>query len=263
MNLKFYQVDAFTKEALGGNPAAVFFLDEFLSDELMQKIAREMNLSETAFVVDSGNQFDIRFFTPTHEAKLCGHATLSAAHLIYGLDLREQANFVIKTTESEIAIRKHEGRIAMEMPLYPLNQIEPRNEQIALLGFQPLDIYTSFYNWKLVVAPTEEYVHHFVPNEFSLLQQDLGHLILTAKSSLADVDFIMRCFAPEMGILEDPVTGSSLCALAPFWSASLNKSSLTAKQVSDRGGLVYTQMQKNNVLVCGDAITVIEGDLRM
>lgn len=263
MKLRYYQVDSFSAEAFGGNPAAVFFLDEFISDQLMLNIANEMNLSETAFVVRNKSNFDIRFFTPTHEAKLCGHATLAASHLVYELNMNEQANFEFNTTVDVLKIRKEEGRVSMELPLYPLEEVEPMNEQIALLGFKPLAMYKSAYNWVLAVAPDEHYVKNFVPNVQSMLVYGLGHLMVTAKSPTPEVDFVSRCFAPEMGILEDPVTGSSMCALAPYWSRILHKDNLISKQLSARGGVLYTQLQKNSIIVSGDAVTVIQAELEI
>jgi PhzF family phenazine biosynthesis protein len=262
MNLEIYQVDSFTSELFKGNPAAVVFLDEFLPKELMQNIALEMNLSETAFVVHKEGRSQIRFYTPSHEAILCGHASLAAAHLSMQLGWKSSA-FIFEAREDEIRIDYEGERVLMNMPIYKLEKRECTKAQREQLGFEPLAFFETSKNWRLAIAPDEEQVLQFSPESEAMIQLDLGHLMLCARSSSNSYDVISRCFAPEMGILEDPVTGSSMCALVPYWTKVLGQDRIVVNQASKRGGIIQGTAYDNRVGVSGEAVTVFKATIQL
>ena len=261
---KIYQVDAFTSEPFKGNPAGVMIVDENTSTEYMQNIALEMNLSETAFLIPFDKGFQIRYFTPTKEVLLCGHATLASAHILYELGLKQKSEsiqFIAKG--GDLAISMDSDFITMNFPRYTLTKIELHKDFKNIIGFQPVEIYASLYDWIILIAKTEHEIQHAVPNYELMMQQGLGHLMITAQSQLENTDFVLRCFAPISGINEDPVTGSAHCALTPLWTEKLNKTELHSFQMSKRTGKLITTLRNDRVEIKGKAITVFEADLKI
>ncbi|MEX2349863.1 MAG: PhzF family phenazine biosynthesis protein [Flavobacteriaceae bacterium] len=261
MNKTIYQVDSFTDTPFKGNPAGVMLLDVELSEEQMQNIAMEMNLSETAFVIAEGYHYNIRFFTPSSEIALCGHATLASAHILYESGkVKPQDSITFKTTETLLHIEKSEDRIQMSLPEYPLKKTNLDCDFQKMLGWVPLETYHS-KGWTIAVAKTENDIKNTQPDFALLKAHNLESLIITAKSSAADVDIVARCFVPEVGINEDPVTGSAHCALAPLWAGKLNKKELKSRQLSTRGGLLDLKLNNGVVKITGKAVTIFKATL--
>jgi len=259
---KIYQVDAFTDKAFKGNPAGVMLCDTFLSSELMQNIAMEMNLSETAFIVPDGNNFQIRYFTPATEVPLCGHATLASAHIIYELGLKGLHDTIfLNAKEAELTANWDNGWISMNFPRYALKKIDIPADFKEIVGFEPVETYSSSYDWIVAVAGSETDIEQAKPDFEKMVAKKFGHLMITAKGNLYPADFVVRCFAPMNGINEDPVTGSAHCALTPLWSKKLNKLEMDSLQLSKRTGKLKVKMAENNrVEIRGQAVTVFEFD---
>ncbi len=258
MNKTIYQVDSFTDTPFKGNPAGVMLLDAELSEEQMQNIAMEMNLSETAFVIAKDDYYNIRFFTPSSEIALCGHATLASAHILYESGkVKPHDSIIFKTTETLLHIEKSDDRIQMSLPEYPLKNMNLDCDFKKMLGWVPLETYFS-KGWTIVVAKTENEIKNTLP-DFALLKTNkMESLIITAISSSEDVDIVARCFVPEVGISEDPVTGSAHCALAPLWAKKLNKKELKSRQLSSRTGLLDLKLKDGKVLITGKAVTIFK-----
>lgn len=258
-----YQIDAFTTEAFKGNPAAVMILDEDIPETLMQNVALEMNLSETAFILPIQDKFQIKYFTPTKEVALCGHATLASAHILYELGIvksNKAINFQAK--ETELTVTKEGPWLKMNFPQYPLTKVEIPPSFKALLGFTPLEIYSSSYNWVVAVAEFEEEIINSQPDFEALKTHNLGHLMITAKSDSPDFDYVLRCFAPSLGVNEDPVTGSAQCALGPLWHSKTGKTEFSAKQLSQRGGQLKVKILPERVEIQGQALTIFKAELK-
>ncbi len=255
-----FQVDSFTDVPFKGNPAGVMILEGPLADKQMQLIAREMNLSETAFFYkDDPDVFRIRYFTPASEIPLCGHATLASAHIIYQLGLKtpeEEIRF--RTNDTQLTARLDGDEVAMVFPRYKLDPLPIPDHFKALTGFQPEEYYQSDYGWILAVAGSQEEILSARPDFERLKTAGAGHLIITAKSQTFPVDFVCRCFAPALGINEDPVTGSAHCALTPYWSARLGKTSLESIQLSERTGKLKVRLLGEKVEIRGRAVTVFQ-----
>jgi predicted PhzF superfamily epimerase YddE/YHI9 len=259
-----FQVDAFTDEPFRGNPAGVMIAREGLSAEWMQSVAAEMNLSETAFVFPSGNDFQIRYFTPTKEVPLCGHATLASAHIVYELGLRAAHERVMFRAEgAELTAERDGKRIVMNFPRYPLQRMEVHGEFRRLVGFEPVEMYSSLYGWVVAVAAMEREIVNARP-DFALLDENgLGHLMITSASDSGRADFVVRCFAPAGGIDEDPVTGSAHCALTPLWAGKLGKTEMESLQVSKRTGRLQVGLKGDRVEIRGEAVTVFEAKMKI
>ena len=263
-NNTIFQVDAFTDMPFKGNPAGVMIVStDDVSSEWMQNIALEMNLSETAFVFPRENDFRIRYFTPIKEVPLCGHATLASSHIIYELGLKAiNETIKFKAEGAELTVKRENDWIVMDFPKYPIQKIDIHTDFKRLVGFEPIEMYSSIYDWIIAIAETESEILHSEPDFTLLTENGLGHLMITAKSNLDGVDFVVRCFAPISGINEDPVTGSAHCALTPLWSEKLNKLELNSLQISKRSGTLKVKMAENDrVEIKGKAITVFEAKL--
>ena len=264
LNKIIFQVDSFADEPFKGNPAGVMILSEEPSSEWMQSIAAEMNLSETAFIVPQKNDFLIRFFTPTNEVPLCGHATLASSHIIYELGLKSpNETIVFKAQQDILTIRKEDEWIVMDFPVFPIHKIEIPDEFQGLIGFKPMEMYASLHDWKIAVAENESDVINSNPKFSSLNEHGLGQLMVTAKSNLSDVDFVVRCFCPIDGIDEDPVTGSAHCALTPLWAEKLGKETFNSIQMSKRTGRLKVKLNGDRVEIKGKAITIFEAKLNI
>lgn len=263
-NKKIYQVDAFTGVPFKGNPAAIMVLEGEVADDWMQNMASEMNLSETAFVLKKEDLFEIRYFTPTVEIPLCGHATLASAHILYELGIvKEKDTIKFQAKGGVLTVKNIDGFIAMEFPKYNFKPIKIPNHFKELVGFQPSAMFSSDGNWVIAIANSQEEVRICQPKFQRLETFGLGHLIITASSSDSIIDFVVRCFVPETGINEDPVTGSAHCVLAPLWSEFLNKTDMTSHQISKRGGKLLVAYKNNSVEIKGKATTIFEGILKV
>lgn len=257
-----YQVDAFTDTPFTGNPAGVMIIDPGFTAGRMQNIAMEMNLSETAFIIPNGRDFSIRYFTPTIEVPLCGHATLASAHIIYETGLKENHETItFKAEGAEITVTREDDRLTMNFPVYPVTPIENPVCFKETVGFEPLEMYTSIYNWVIAVAASEAEIVKATPDFERMKKNGLGHLMITAGGEQPDRDFVLRCFAPETGINEDPVTGSAHCALVPLWHNKTGKTEFNSLQLSRRTGRLTLKLLDGRVEIKGQAVTVFQADL--
>jgi len=257
LKLRQYQVDAFTDQAFGGNPAAVVPLTSWLDDSLLQAIAEENNLSETAFFVSSENGFHLRWFTPLKEVDLCGHATLAAAHVIFEVLGYSRQVITFETRGGTLLVEKKGERLEMNFPARPPTRCGFSETLSTGLGQQPIEVLVA--DDYLAVFDSEATVRAITPDQRLLGQLDLRGVIVTAPG--VEVDFVSRFFAPKYGIPEDPVTGSAHCELAPYWADKLGKSILTAKQVSKRGGSIICEVKTDRVCLSGCAVMFMEAEI--
>jgi PhzF family phenazine biosynthesis protein len=259
---ELYQVDAFTNEPFKGNPAGVCILNSPMSAELMQSIALEMNLSETAFLEKIKEGYSIRFFTPATEVKLCGHASLSSGHILYETGrVKPGERIMFRAKASDLQINKEEDWIKMNFPTYSVQKAEIPDILEKAVGFKPVEFYRSDEDRTIVLAATEEEIVGAQPNFDLINKHDIGRLVIvTAKSSSSDYDFVVRCFVPKVGINEDPVTGSANVVLAPFWNMKTGKTEFKSKQVSKRTGLLKIKLVGNRVEIMGQAVTMFKLD---
>lgn len=261
-NSTIYQVDAFTHQAFKGNPAGVMIVDATVSESWMQQMAEEMNLSETAYVIPMGNDFDIRFFSPTVEIPLCGHATLASAHILYKLGIKkENESILFHAKGGDLMIMKDGDWITMNFPAYPIDKMETPSSFKACLGFEPLETYSSSYGWVIGIAASEDDIRQAQPDFMQMKTQHLGHVMITAPGKT--VDFVVRCFAPAAGIDEDPVTGSAQCALVPLWHLKTGKTNFEALQLSNRTGELKLKLINDRVEIKGQCRTVFKGTLEV
>ena len=260
--MKIVQVDAFTAEPFGGNPAAVCLLPAPADTAWMQRVAREMNLSETAFLVQRGDgAFDLRWFTPAIEVDLCGHATLASAHVLWEEEiLARHAEAVFHTRSGRLSAVRCNGWIEMDFPAEPAEPAAAPEPLAAALGAKPAWVGRNRFDW-LVEVDTEATVRGLAPDFRRLAAIDARGIIVTARAGSADFDFVSRYFAPSAGIDEDPVTGSAHCCLGPYWGRRLGRDTLAAWQASARGGLVRVAVRGARVALCGQAVTVLRGEL--
>lgn len=256
--MEIYQVDAFADEIFSGNPAAVVPLESWLKDDVMQKISAENNLSETAyFVRETDNTYNIRWFTPTTEVDICGHATLASGYVLY-----EHLNFdgekvIFQSKSGELTVEKKDDNYWMNFPSNPPEPIPVPKLLPDALGLIP--IYTGV-NRDLLVLVQDQQILESINPDFGLLERmEVRGVIVTAPGD--DCDFVSRYFAPAMGILEDPVTGSAHSVLTPFWRKKLGKSTLKARQVSKRGGDLTCIQKGDRVDIGGKAATYMIGDI--
>jgi PhzF family phenazine biosynthesis protein len=257
-----YQVDAFTSHPFKGNPAGVCILDREPGVTWMQNIAMEMNLSETAFVFPGEDCYIIRFFTPMAEMKLCGHATLSTAHILYEtgtVKSNEEIRFSSKA--GDLVIMKYGDWIKMNFPAYALEKMPITPEFEKVTGIEPQELYRAGFGWTLALLKSEREVLNLSPVFSEMKNSAFEDLIITAKSEDPQFDFCVRCFAPAVGIDEDPVTGSAHCALVPFWHMKTGKNDFNSHQVSKREGFLKVSLKKNRVEISGQAKTIFKAEL--
>ena len=257
-----FQVDAFTDKPFAGNPATVCVLQGPAPDEWMQHVAREMNLSETAFLYPHGDGFNLRWFTPTVEVDLCGHATLASAHVLWETGrLHNDQPALFDTRSGRLSATRHGDRIEMAFPSEPERQTPEPPGLAQALGCKPL--YTGMNRMDyLVEVESEKVLLGIRPDLTRLARIDSRGFIVTSRSDSNAYDFVSRFFAPRVGVNEDPVTGSSHCCLGPFWASRLNKAEMTAYQASARGGVVGVRMGNDKVYISGQAVTVFQAELR-
>lgn len=260
--LKFWQVDSFTNKPFKGNPAAVFIHDDPIDDVLMQNIAIEMNLSETAFIHLRKDQNPmLRWFTPMYEIDLCGHATLAAAQ-IYFSEIDISANEIVFDTKfvGNLAVSKNQSSLTMNFPARPGDEVDIGSIPTFVLDSlsEEKPIYARKSRDLMLVFNDEKIILEMKPN-FNALLDYKDFIIVTAKSTNPKYDFISRFFCASDGILEDPVTGSAHCTLAPYWAQKLGKKNMTAFQASKRGGILSLELQEDRLHITGEVVTIIEG----
>lgn len=255
MRIPIYQIDAFTERLFAGNPAAVCPLESWLEDRLLQAIAAENNLSETAFLVPSPEGYHLRWFTPTVEVDLCGHATLASAYVVFHYLRPTLDEAVFQTRSGRLSVRRQGDWLEMDLPSRPPEPAEPPTGLIEALGAAPHQVWKS--RDYLAVYETEQQVRELAPEMSALARVDMFAVIVTAPGEQAD--FVSRFFAPSGGVPEDPVTGSAHCTLTPYWAARLGKTELRALQVSPRGGEILCRLRDSRVLLRGRAVRYLEG----
>jgi predicted PhzF superfamily epimerase YddE/YHI9 len=261
MSIRIVQVDAFTDRPFAGNPAAVCVLSEAAPEQWMLDVAREMNLSETAFLVPEDGGFRLRWFTPAAEVDLCGHATVASAHVLWQdghLPPGAQARF---HTRSGLLLADRRGNwIELDFPATPGLPADPPTGLLAALGCQAQAVMRNRFDY-LLELDSEPAVRRLAPDFTALRKIEARGVIVTARSSTAGFDFVSRFFAPAVGVDEDPVTGSAHCALGPYWGERLGKTGMTAFQASARGGIVRVRLEGDRVILGGQAVTVMAGEL--
>ena len=252
MRFEMFQVDAFTDTLFAGNPAAVCILEEWPSDGLMQRIAEENNLSETAFVVPRGEYFDLRWFTPEQEVDLCGHATLASAFVLYEFLNYPDTCVVFQTQCGRLFVDRDGEYLSMDFPAWPHKPFAVTERVVrAFGGAVPLEMLASRRDF-LAVFETEEQIRALRPDVAALAELDALCVIATAPGDRHD--FVSRCFCPRAGVMEDPVTGSAHCTLIPFWSERLGKKRMRAYQASRRGGELLCDNLGERVAIAGKAV---------
>lgn len=260
--IPIHTVDAFSDVPFSGNPAAVCYLMASRTDGWMQKVAAEMNLAETAFFSHRDDGFSLRWFTPTVEVDLCGHATLATAHIIWQTELASPEETIRFFTRSGLLTARRNGEwIELDFPLDPPQDTALPDGIEAALGAKVINACKGKFDLLLEVE-SEQIVRNLNPDLAQLAKLPLRGVVVTAASSEPGVDFVSRFFAPAAGIPEDPVTGSAHCLLAPYWGAVLGKKEMTGYQASQRGGTVRVVIQGDRVLLLGKAFTVLQGVLR-
>lgn len=260
-SLKIYQVDAFSNRPFAGNPAAVCVLDSPVDADWMQRVAQELNLSETAFLYKEADGYNLRWFTPTVEEDLCGHATLASAHILWQegyLNKDQEVKFY--TRSGLLTATERDGWIELNFPLEQDTEILAPQNLLQALGVRAKYIGKNRLDY-VVEVDSEKIVRNIEPNFTLLATVPARGVIVTSVSDNRDFDFVSRFFAPGDSIFEDPVTGSAHCCLGPYWMHRLGKSELIAYQASKRGGIVKVRVEGDRVLLGGRAVTVFKGDL--
>ncbi|WP_338787313.1 PhzF family phenazine biosynthesis protein [Metabacillus sp. FJAT-53654] len=258
--MKYFVVDAFAEKVFEGNPAGVCIMNDWISDELMQKIAIENNLSETAFAVNEGAHYGLRWFTPGGEINLCGHATLATAFIILNYYEKQLETVKFNTISGELTVTKQDDLYELDFPSVPSEEISVTDEMISSLGIVPKETYL---NRDLVfVLDSEEDVKNVSPDfaQLERLPEGLG-VCVTARGS--EFDFVSRAFFPKLKVNEDPVTGSLHCSLIPFWAKRLEKQKLVARQLSSRGGTLYCKHEDTRVKMAGSAVLYSVAELNI
>lgn len=257
MEIALYQIDAFAGKPFEGNPAAVCPLEAWLPDELMQSIAAENNLAETAFVVATDNGYHIRWFTPTTEVKLCGHATLASAYVLFNILDYNKPQIIFDSLSGPLVVKQNGDWLKMDFPAQPPQPCDTPTAIVEAFGQTPAAcLMAEDY---IVVFDNEDAIRTAQPDLAKLKQLDLRGVAITAQGK--EYDFVCRFFAPNYGIDEDPVTGSAFTQLVPYWSGALNKSALTARQVSQRGGDVNCRLAGDRVIIAGTAVRYLSGTI--
>ena len=259
MKLRQFQVDAFASRPFEGNPAAVCPLEQWLPDSLLQSIAEENNLSETAFFVPDAKGFHLRWFTPVSEVDFCGHATLATAHVLYEALGHNSEVVVFSTRSGEMTVKRDDRLYVMDFPSMPPRPCAPPQALVAGIKVSPAEVLSA--GDYVAVFESEDVVRSLTPDFTKLSELDLRGVIATAPGR--QCDFVSRFFAPRFGINEDPVTGSAHCELTPYWSARLGRKVLRARQISKRGGDVQCELAGDRVVLKGGAVTFMEGEFEI
>lgn len=260
MQLPIYQVDAFTDKLFGGNPAAVVPLKTWLSDELMQKIAFENNLSETAFFIPNETGFDIRWFTPTVEVNLCGHATLATSFVIFNVLKYANDTILFGSKSGLLKVKKEDKWLELDFPAQETHAAEAPKGLIESIGKKPKEIYRAADDYLLVYASQKD-IEELKPDFGALKNIQARGIIVTAKAKSKKIDFISRFFGPSVGVNEDPVTGSAHTKLVPYWAKVLGKNELVAEQISSRKGYLKCKLADDRVLMAGKGKLFLKGKI--
>lgn len=262
MKLEMYQVNAFASQFNEGNPAGVIELKEFLDDDVMIAIAKENGYAETAFYTSNGTDYNLRWFTPSQEVDLCGHATLATAYVIFNEKKIKKEKYSFHTLSGQIDVTEKDGWFELDLPASKLNVADCPSCIKEAIGVKPLEVY--FDNDYLIVLEDEDFIKELKPNFNKFQELTERGTILTARSKESEVDFVSRWFGgKDIGIDEDSVTGSAHCLLTPYWSSKLSKNTLKARQVSPRGGNLICSMAGSRVKVSGKACVYLKGDIRI
>lgn len=261
MKLDIYYIDAFSNKPFSGNPAAICPLNNWLDENIMQKIASQNNLSETAFFVKENNNYHIRWFTPKNEVNLCGHATLASAYVLFNYLNYDKKTILFNSKSGILEVNKNSDFISMKFPTIKLKKEVDIN--VAKYVFSELPIKaTSLNNTVVFEYKNEETVKNIVPNFFKMLKMDFDRIYITSISK--KTDFVCRVFVPKYGINEDPVTGSAYSVLGLYWSKQLNKNKLIAQQLSKREGTVYlNEINENSIIISGYCNTYLKGKINI
>ena len=257
MKLPLYQVDAFTTRLFGGNPAAVVVMDDWLRDDLLQAIAAENNLAETAFVLPIPDVCPLRWFTPALEVDLCGHATLATAHVLFRYHFPALQQITFSTKSGNLIVARDGDVLAMDFPSRPGRPVELTDALVSGVGAKPREAFLA--RDLLAVFDSEAEIRAFRPDFERIASLDAFALIISAPGT--DVDFVSRFFAPRAGIPEDPATGSSHCTLVPYWADRLGKSRLVARQLSSRGGELRCEQRGERVIIGGGTVEYLRGEI--
>ncbi len=253
-----FQVDAFTSTLYTGNPAAVCPLEYWLDDTVMQLIARENNLSETAFIVPDGKDYQIRWFTPNTEVDLCGHATLASAFVLFELLGYQEQEIIFKSKSGSLTVKKQDNLLQMDFPRLPFTRIEPNSELIEALGMIPDEVYQSKFD-VLCIFNDAMLIKQAKPDLNALANMSCRGIILSAPGTESDV--YSRCFYPGCDVPEDPVTGSAHCVIAPYWCARLNKKKIHACQGGSRQGELWCEVNQDRVILSGYSQLYLQGEI--
>lgn len=259
MSQKIYQIDAFAEKLFTGNPAAVCPLEKWIDDETMQKIAAENNLAETAFTVPVENGFEIRWFTPTVEVDLCGHATLASAFVLINFEgfTEDKINFFSKNSGT-LTVTKNGDLFTLNFPSDSLQKVENLSQFKNCFAHQPIEAYQGKTDY-LLIFENESQIVNIKPIFSEIAKINARGIIVSSISE--NYDFISRFFGPNCGVNEDPVTGSAHTTLTPFWAEKLGKTKLTAKQISKRGGVLECELKNDRVLISGKCKTYLKGEI--
>lgn len=260
MKIRLYQADAFTKNLFGGNPAAICPLDTWPDDPMLQNIAMENNLAETAFYIKNENVFHIRWFTPNTEVDLCGHATLACAHVIFSEYNFPGNELTFDSRSGKLTVRKENNLLILNFPSDKLEKVSLSQKLIAALGATPLEAYKGREDYMLVYH-SQEQIESIKPDFRKLAEVEARGIIVTARGK--DCDFVSRFFAPAFAIDEDPVTGSAHTSLTPYWSAKLGKTELNAIQLSKRRGYLQCKYLGERVEIAGEAKLYLRGEIEI
>lgn len=263
MPVCIYQVDAFTREPFRGNPAGVCVLEQDRADAWMQHVAAEMNLSETAFVRPEGDRFRIRYFTPLKEVPLCGHATLASAHVLWETGrVDSDQSIAFRASAGDLGATREDLWICLDFPNDPVSPVPLPTHIDRMIGVRPLGAHRGRLNpYLLLELQSEAQVRQLDPDLAAVKKACFGGLMVTARGEAEGVDFVSRFFAPDVGIDEDPVTGSSHCNLTPYWAERLGKTEMSARQLSRRGGDLRVRLRGDRVHILGQAVTVLRSNL--
>lgn len=259
--MRLLQIDAFTDQPFRGNPAAVCLLDAEKDASWMQGVAAEMNLSETAFLLRGEDGWSLRWFTPTVEVDLCGHATLASAHALWEEKILSSGETARFQTQSGLLTATQSGDwIELDFPTKPEEPVEAPSGLLEAIAEGAVYVGRNAFDY-IVELESEEAVRRLRPNHAELRKLPVRGVIVTSRSSRDEFDFVSRFFAPGSGVDEDPVTGSAHCCLAPFWSSRLGKKTFVAYQASPRGGVIRVRLEGDRVKLTGRAVTVLRGEL--
>ncbi len=256
--MKQYIVDAFTDKLFSGNPAAVCILNNWLTDDIMQNIAMENNLSETAFIVKNENNYEIKWFTPTGEIDFCGHATLASSYTLFNHYNIKNNIITFQTEKNKFTVKKVSDYYEMTFPKYEYEKVKITEDMVKAFNVEPLEAYLS--RDLLLIYDREDYEKIKINHEY-VKKLEATCIAISSKSD--EYDCISRVFAPRIGIKEDPVTGSTHCLIAPYWSEKLNKKDIIAYQDSSRGGLLRCEVLEDKIKISGKAVLYSESELHI